>query len=56
MGDTRHKEQAVMTTRKIPGRGGSGSAQRISSGPVRLRILLALPAAVAASVMAAPGR
>ena len=38
-----------MTTRKIPGRGGSGSAQRISSGPVRLRILLALPAAVAAS-------
>jgi hypothetical protein len=38
-----------MTTRKIPGRGGSGSAQRISSGPARLRILLALPAAVAAA-------
>ena len=36
-----------MTTRKIPGRGGSGSAQRISSGPARLRILLALPAAAA---------
>ena len=33
-----------MTTRKIPGRGGSGSA-RISSGRARLRILLALPAA-----------
>jgi len=38
-----------MTARKIPGRGGSGSAQRISSGPGRLRILLALPAAVAAA-------
>ena len=38
-----------MTTRKIPGRGGSGSAQRISSGPARLRILLALPAAPAAA-------
>jgi len=38
-----------MTTRKIPGRGGSGSAQRISSGPARLRILLALPAAAAAA-------
>jgi predicted lipoprotein with Yx(FWY)xxD motif len=38
-----------MTTRKIPGRGGSGSAQRISSRPARLRILLALPAAVAAA-------
>src|SRR4029077_9758782 len=39
-----------MTARKIPGRGGSGSAQRISSGPGRLRILPALPAAVAAAV------
>jgi predicted lipoprotein with Yx(FWY)xxD motif len=38
-----------MTTRKIPGRGGSGSAQRISSSPARLRILLALPAVVAAA-------
>jgi len=37
-----------MTTRKIPGRGGSGSAHRIS-GPARLRILLALPAAAAAA-------
>ena len=43
-----------MTTRKIPGRGGSGSAQRISSGPARLRMLLALPAvAAAAAVLAA---
>jgi predicted lipoprotein with Yx(FWY)xxD motif len=47
--DTRHKGQEVMTTRKIPGRGGSGSAQRISSGPARLGILLALPAAAAAA-------
>jgi predicted lipoprotein with Yx(FWY)xxD motif len=38
-----------MTTRRNPGRGGSGSAQRISSSPARLRILLALPAAVAAA-------
>ena len=38
-----------MTTRKIPGRGGSGSAQRINRGPARLRILLALPAAAAAA-------
>jgi predicted lipoprotein with Yx(FWY)xxD motif len=38
-----------MTARRIPGRGGSGSAQRISSGLGRLRILLALPAAVAAA-------
>jgi predicted lipoprotein with Yx(FWY)xxD motif len=38
-----------MRTRKIPGGGGSGSAWRISSGPARLRILLALPAAVAAA-------
>jgi len=38
-----------MTTRKIPDRGGSGSAQRISSGRARLRILLTLPAAAAAA-------
>ena len=38
-----------MTTRKNPARGGSGSAQRISSSRARLRILLALPAAVAAA-------
>jgi predicted lipoprotein with Yx(FWY)xxD motif len=38
-----------MTTRKIAGRGGTGSTQRIRSGPARLRILLALPAAVAAA-------
>jgi predicted lipoprotein with Yx(FWY)xxD motif len=37
-----------MTPRKIPGRGGSGSARRIS-GRVRLRILLALPAAAVAA-------
>ena len=37
-----------MTTRKIPGRGGSGSAHRIS-GPARLRILLGLLAAAAAA-------
>lgn len=37
-----------MTTRKIPGQGRSGIAQRISSSPARLRILLTLPAAVAA--------
>jgi predicted lipoprotein with Yx(FWY)xxD motif len=36
-----------MRTRKIPGRGSGGSAQR-TSGPARLRILLALPAAAAA--------
>ena len=36
-----------MRTRKIPGRGSSGSAQR-PSGPARLLILLALPAAAAA--------
>jgi predicted lipoprotein with Yx(FWY)xxD motif len=43
-----------MTPRKIPGRGGRGSARRISSGPARLRILLALPAAaVAAAALAA---
>ena len=38
-----------MTTRKILGRGGSDSAQRISSGRARLRILLALPAVAAAA-------
>ena len=38
-----------MTTRKIPGRGGSGSARRISRGRARLRILLALPAIAAAA-------
>ena len=37
-----------MTTRKIPGRGSSSSAHR-TSGPARLRILLALPAAAAAA-------
>ena len=37
-----------MTTRKIPGRGGSGSA-RIGGSRARLRILLALPAAAAAA-------
>jgi predicted lipoprotein with Yx(FWY)xxD motif len=40
-----------MTTRKIPGRGGSGIARRISSSPGRLRILLGLPAAVAAAAV-----
>jgi predicted lipoprotein with Yx(FWY)xxD motif len=34
--------------RKIPGRGSGGSAHR-TSGPARLRILLALPAAAAAA-------
>ena len=38
-----------MTTRRISGRGGNGSARRISSGPARLRMLLALPAAAAAA-------
>ena len=38
-----------MTPGKIPGRGGSGSAPRSSSGRARLRILLALPAAAAAA-------
>jgi predicted lipoprotein with Yx(FWY)xxD motif len=38
-----------MTTRRISGRGGSGSARRISGGPPRLRMLLALPAAAAAA-------
>ena len=38
-----------MTTRKIPGRGGSGSARHSRSGPARLRIIVALPGAVAAA-------
>ena len=38
-----------MTTPKIPGRGSNGKTPRISSGPARLRILLALPAAAAAA-------
>ena len=38
-----------MTTRKILDRSGSGSAQRISSRPARLRILLALPVVAAAA-------
>jgi predicted lipoprotein with Yx(FWY)xxD motif len=38
-----------MTPRKVPGRGGSGRAHRISGGRARLRILLALPAAAAAA-------
>jgi predicted lipoprotein with Yx(FWY)xxD motif len=43
-----------MTPRKIPGRGNGDSAQRITSGPSRLRMLLALLAvAAAAAVLAA---
>ena len=38
-----------MTARKIPGRGNSDRARRLRSGPVRLRILLALPVAAAAA-------
>jgi predicted lipoprotein with Yx(FWY)xxD motif len=38
-----------MTPRKIPGRGGSGSARRSSGSSARLRMLLALPAAAAAA-------
>jgi predicted lipoprotein with Yx(FWY)xxD motif len=38
-----------MTTRKILDRASSGSAQRISSRPARLRILVALPVAAAAA-------
>jgi len=38
-----------MITRKIPGRGGSGSALRTGGGRARLRMLLALPAAAAAA-------
>jgi predicted lipoprotein with Yx(FWY)xxD motif len=38
-----------MTTRKSLNRGGCGTAWRISSGPARLRILLALPVAAAAA-------
>ena len=41
-----------MRTRKIPGRGSSSSAQR-TSGPARLRILLALTAAAAVAALAA---
>jgi predicted lipoprotein with Yx(FWY)xxD motif len=42
-----------MTTRKSLNRGGSGTAWRISSGPARLRMLLALPVAAAALAVAA---
>jgi predicted lipoprotein with Yx(FWY)xxD motif len=43
-----------MTPRTILGRGSRGNARRIRSGPARLRILLALPAAaVAAAALAA---
>ena len=43
-----------MRTRTITGRGSIGGAHRISSGPARLRMLLALPAiAAAAAVLAA---
>ena len=46
--------QEVMTARKILDRGSSGRAHRISSGPARLRMLLALLAvAAAAAVLAA---
>ncbi len=38
-----------MATRKILDRGSGGRAQRLSSGPARLRIMLALPAAAAAA-------
>jgi predicted lipoprotein with Yx(FWY)xxD motif len=38
-----------MATPKIPGRGSNARTPRISSGPARLRILLALPAAAAAA-------
>jgi predicted lipoprotein with Yx(FWY)xxD motif len=38
-----------MATLRISGRDGSGSARRISSGPARLRMLLALPAAATAA-------
>ena len=41
-----------MATRKIPGLGG-GRAQRLSTGPARLRVLLVLPAAAAAAALAA---
>jgi predicted lipoprotein with Yx(FWY)xxD motif len=42
-----------MTTRKILDRGSSGRAHRISSGPARLRVLLALLAVAAAAVVLA---
>jgi len=41
-----------MTTRKILGRGSSGSARRLSKGPARLRILVALSAAAAVALAA----
>jgi predicted lipoprotein with Yx(FWY)xxD motif len=41
-----------MATRKIPVLGG-GRAQRLSTGPARLRVLLVLPAAAAAAALAA---
>src|ERR1700761_7052642 len=46
---TRHKGQEVMTTR----RGNGDSAQRITSGPSRVRMLLALLAVVAAAAVVA---
>ena len=42
-----------MTTRKIPGRVSGDSAHRISGGPLRLRMLLALAAAAALAALAA---
>jgi pimeloyl-ACP methyl ester carboxylesterase len=42
-----------VTTRKTLDRGTTGWAQRISSGPARLRILLALPAAAAVAALIA---
>src|SRR5580658_9859731 len=41
-----------MTTQKTPNRGRAGWAQRLSSLPARLRILLALPAAAAVAAAA----
>jgi predicted lipoprotein with Yx(FWY)xxD motif len=41
-----------MATRKILDRGSGGPARRLSSGPARLGILLALPAAAAAALAA----
>ena len=37
-----------MATRMNPGRGNGDRLQRLSSGPARLRMLLALPAAALA--------
>jgi predicted lipoprotein with Yx(FWY)xxD motif len=42
-----------MATRKLLDRGRGGRAQRLSSGPVRLRILVALSAGAAAAALAA---